>query len=391
MAPRRLSSRPRWAGATLFLSFLCMLPAHAALAPANMRAVVDGLIEPLMRKQGIPGMAVGIVAKGRVQTFTYGQASAMPGVPVTDSTLFEIGSVSKTFTATLAAAGQAEGRLSLDATPGAYLPALRGSPIDGVTLLQLGTYTAGGLPLQFPDTVKDADAVIAYYRTWMPSAAPGARRLYSNPSPGLLGLATAAAFQEDFATAMTARIFKPLGMVHSYIRVPEHAMADYAWGHRDGKQVRVNPGPLDAETYGIKTNVRDLLRFVQANIAPDALPPVLRDAVKATQVGHVRAGPLVQGLGWEQFAYPLSREWLLGGNAAEMLFESQPSLTVDDPLAGDERLFGKTGSTGGFGAYVAFVPSRGIGVVLLANRNYPIPVRVETAWAILEALVPQQE
>lgn len=387
----RCMSIPRRASALLLLACVYAMPVRATQAPASMRTVVDGLIEPLMRKHGIPGMAVGIVASGNFHVFTYGQASMRPAAPVTESTLFEIGSVSKTFTATLAAAGGAEGRLSLHATPGAYLPALRGSPIDRVTLLQLGTYTAGGLPLQFPETVKDANAVIAYYRAWTPSAAPGTRRHYSNPSPGLLGLATAAAFHEDFDTAMTAEVFKPLGMLHSYIRVPEHTMAEYAWGYRDGKPVRVNPGPLDAETYGIKTNVRDLLRFVQANIAPDALPPVLRDAVKATQVGHVRAGPLVQGLGWEQFPYPLSREWLLGGNAAEMLFESQPALTVDDPLAGDERLLGKTGSTGGFGAYVAFVPSRGIGVVLLANRNYPIPARIETAWMLLEALAPQQE
>ena len=88
-------------------------------------------------------------------------------------TLFEIGSVSKTFTATLVSYAQAGGHLSLSDNASRYLPALRGSNLDHVSLLNLGTHTPGGLPLQVPDDVRDDDQLMQYFRDWKPPDPPG--------------------------------------------------------------------------------------------------------------------------------------------------------------------------------------------------------------------------
>ena len=68
--------------------------------------------------------------------------------------------VSKTFTATLAGYAQTLGKMSLDDHPGKYMPQLRGSAIDRASLINLGTFTAGGLPLQFPDAVSTTPQMI---------------------------------------------------------------------------------------------------------------------------------------------------------------------------------------------------------------------------------------
>lgn len=392
MAPRPvvLKLSPKTARRRTFaLVFACLLPfaARADDEAGRVRAVVDATIRPLMSRHDILGMAVALTIDGRPYVFDYGVASKEARTPVDGTTLFEIGSVSKTLTVTLAAYAQATGRLSLTDHPGRFVPSLRGRPIDRATLVHLGTYTAGGLPLQFPDEVaNDDDGAIGYLRTWKASAKPGIERRYSNPSLGLLGYVTGIAMKDGFAASMQTRLLPMLGMSHSHLHVPPAAMVDYAWGYRDGKPVRVHPGPFDAETYGIKTTASDLLRFVQANIDPSRLELPLRRAVEATHVGYYRVGGMVQGLGWEQYPWPLSRELLLRGNSAEVIGDATAVRPATPQSSTASRLFDKTGSTGGFGAYVAFVPARRIGIVMLANSNYPIPARVEAAHSILNQL-----
>ncbi len=96
---------------------------------------------------------------------------------------------------------------------------------------------------------------------------------------------------------------------------------------------------------------------------------------------------MTQGLGWEMYDYPLSLAELQAGNSADMAFKAHGVTPIAKPVvAKGETLFNKTGSTNGFGAYVAFVPAQSIGIVMLANRNYPNDARVEAAHAILSRL-----
>ena len=355
-----------------------------------VRAAVDRAIQPLMAQNDVPGMAVAVTVDGRAYFFNYGVASKQEHVPVTANTLFELGSVSKTLTATLGCYAQGLGKLSFDDHPGKYMPQLKGSAIDRATVLELGTYTAGGLPLQFPDEVESDAQMIDYFRDWRPDAAPGTQRRYSNPSIGLFGHLTALALGADFADAVEGRLFPALGLKHSHIRMPAAAMGDYAWGYDKANQpVRVSPGPSDAEAYGVKSSAADMIRFVQANIDPGGLAASMRGAVECTHVGRFRIGDTVQGLGWEQYRAPVSLPVLLAGNSAKMSGEPNPATWLEPPQAPSRgTVFNKTGATRGFGSYVLFAPDDRVGIVMLANKNYPIAARVQAAYTILKQLAP---
>ncbi|MDE2608714.1 MAG: beta-lactamase [Burkholderiales bacterium] len=362
---------------------------HAtAVSPDRVKQTVDAVVRPIMTQNRIAGMAVGVVADGKPYVFNYGVASRATGRPVTRNTLFELGSVSKTLTATLVSYAQESGRLSLSDKTSQYLPALRGHPFGEVPLIDLGTHTPGGLPLQVPDGIHDEAQLMRYLGTWRPTHPPGTYRTYSNISAGTLGLIAAKSFGQDFATLMQARLFPALGMTHTYIDVPQEKMADYAQGYtKTGAPIRMAPGVLAAEAYGVKSTAADMLRFVQANMAMVPLDGKLQRAISATHTGYFKAGRMTQDLIWEQYPYPVRLQTLLDGNSATMILHGTPVTPVTPPQAPGARAWiNKTGSTNGFGAYVAFIPQKRTGIVILANKNFPMEERVSAAYRILTAL-----
>ncbi len=367
---------------TVFLGF------GTCMAATDMRKVVDASVTPLIQQQHIPGLAVAVVSKGDVQYFNYGFASRETQQPVTEDTLFEIGSVSKTFTATLGGYAQATGKLKLSDSASQHLPALAGSAFDHISLLQLATYTPGGLPLQFPQAADTADTMLGYFQHWKPNYAPGEQRLYSNPSIGLFGFLAAQSLGQPFNVAMQKTLLPKLGLTNTHVSVPASKSDQYAQGYdKQQKPVRVSPGALDSEAYGIKTSAQDLARYVIANMHPQSLEQPLQQAIAATHAGYYTVNGMTQGLGWERYPYPIKLQALIDGNSTPMAMEPHKAhwLAAPQPQPANV-LYNKTGSTVGFGAYVAYVPSKDIGVVILANKNYPNSERVKVAHAILSAM-----
>jgi beta-lactamase class C len=179
-----------------------------------------------------------------------------------------------------------------------------------------------------------------------------------------------------------------LGMTHSYINVPSDQMKDYAQGYtKQGAPIRLNAGVLSSEAYGVKSSTADMVRFVAANMQTIKIDSKLQRAINETHTGYFRSGEMTQDLIWEQYPYPVELKQVLAGNSDAMIYQATEAIELTPPLPPQANaLLNKTGSTNGFASYLAFIPAQKLGIVLLANKNYPIAPRVTAAYQILTRL-----
>ncbi|MEO5794138.1 MAG: class C beta-lactamase [Rhodoferax sp.] len=376
-------------GAMLALGLGLTLASHAAeISRAQAQRVTSEAVKPAMEKNQIPGLAIGLVVGEQTFVFNYGLASVKDQQHVADSTIFEIGSISKTFTASLASYAEVHGNLKLSDTVDTYLPELKDTDFGRLQLFHLGTHTTGGLPLQVPDSVENEAQLMGYFRAWKPPYKTGEVRTYANPSIGTLGLVAAKSLHQSFTIALGNAIFRPLGLNSTYIHVPAQKIGSYAFGYnKQNLPVRVNPGVLADEAYGVKTTATDLIRFLKANMGMLTIDGKLQTALDRTRQGYFQVGDMTQDLIWEEYALPVELQVLQKGNSAALIYRPTPVVALVPPAnPGKNAWVNKTGSTNGFGAYVAFVPAKRFGIVVLANKNYPNEERVALAHKIFEEL-----
>lgn len=355
---------------------------------SQLKSVVDECAKGLMNEYDIPGLAVAVTIDGMRYFYNYGFADESKGSLVTNDTIFELGSISKTFAATLTGYAQEKGKLNMDDKVKDYIPELENSVLGNTKLVHVATYTAGGLPLQFPSEVTNDAEMMQYYKTWKPEYEAGTKRKYSNPSIGLFGYIGALSMKSDYTEMMETVILPELGMTNTFVDVPKDKLNNYAFGYSsEGKPVRVNPGILDAQAYGIKSTSLDMLQYIEANMGQAQLNTDIENALERTHTKYFDTDTFTQAVGWEGYDYPVSLSQLLKGNSSDVILNAKSVQASESGTLGRDVWYNKTGSTGGFGAYVAYVPSEKIGIVILANKNYPNAERVEAAYNIISSVV----
>ncbi|HET9682639.1 MAG TPA: serine hydrolase domain-containing protein, partial [Gemmatimonadaceae bacterium] len=215
---------------------------------AAQRFAPDPRIDRLFARwdsSGSPGCALGVVRDGRfVYERGYGMANLDYGVPITPRTVFYVGSVTKQFTAALAALLAIDGKLRLDADIRTYLPAMPdyaktyGVP---VTVNDLIHHTSGIRDMyglmelagkRLEDVMPDDSALALIARQKELNFKPGTEYLYSNSGYWLLGKILERVSGKPLRVLADERLFAPLGMTHTHFHDdPGHVMKDRAMSY----------------------------------------------------------------------------------------------------------------------------------------------------------------
>ncbi len=334
------------------LSVLTAAALATAAPAAAQRLSSDSAVLALLKERVAigrnPGIVVGLVDAGGRRVVAWGSAGKSE-VALDGRTEFEVGSITKVFTAALLADAVARDELTLDDPVAKLLPASVKVPdYHGreITLVDLATHSSG-LP-RLPTNLRPANPANPYadytvqqlydfLSGYQLTRAPGERYEYSNLGAGLLGHALALRAGKSYEALLRERVLRPLGMDQTGIALGVIETAHLAQGHND--QGRPVPGwdiPILAGAGALRSNATDMMKFVAANLAPprSGLPALFAMMRRP----RLNVSPtLAVGLAYHidsRYGHPIV--WHNGG-------------------------------TGGFHSFVGYDTAAGVGVVVLSN------------------------
>ena len=335
----------------LALASLALAAAPAAAQYAlPTDSVVRATITDRVDAKRSSGIAVGLIdADGKRRFIAYG--SGANGAALDEHAVFEIGSVTKTFTGSLLADMVARGEVRLDQPvaellgPGAVIPERNGRKI---TLVDLATQSSGlpRMPNNFapadpanPYADYDGTRLLAFLAGHQLTRDVGEKYEYSNLGMGLLGFALARKANMSYERLVTERIFRPLGMRESAVMLTPELTARLAPGHDEA----FNPQrtwDIDAlaGAGAVRSTVSDMMRYLAAHMDSTSKP-----------LGRTLAMTHGRRFGTMQPNMSLGLAWHRLNN-----------------MSGDTLVW-HNGQTGGYHSWVGYNPARRVGIVMLSN------------------------
>ncbi|MBV9575750.1 MAG: serine hydrolase [Gammaproteobacteria bacterium] len=361
---------------------VCSMSVYAEITNDKTAGIVKQSISTVMQQYHIPGMAVELYVEGKPYAYYFGYANQTKKIPVSAKTIFELGSLSKLMTSLLLAQEIDIAKMNLSDPITKYLPDLS-QDFSDINLQSLATHTSG-LPFTVPKEVTTVPALHQYLAHWSPDDAPGEQWLYSNFGIGMLGYALENSTHHPFNQLYRRHILNPLGMQAIGTQIPRMLKKYAAQGYdENGNAVRSVETGVFPTAYAVKASANDMQHFLSAAIGLPGTSDRIFYPMRMTQTAYVQIGDKMQGLGWQI-------QDMTSANQINLLHTNEPNIDpievdeiYDKPTFNGDALIDKTGSTNGFRAYIAVIPNKKSGIVMLANKYVPMSVIVDTAREIL--------
>lgn len=314
---------------------------------------IQNLLQEYIEDNGSAGAAVAILDNGRISFYTCGKKSISGNSLVSQDTVFEIGSVTKVFTALLLADMAAKEEVQLDDPVEIYLPGIKTPERDGkkITLRHLASHTSGipRMPENFspqnpsnPYQDYTIDRLFEYLESCSLTRTPGESFEYSNIGMGLLGHALSVRSGKSYEEMIKDLISSKLNMPNTSISLSDEMAANFASGHHLAQEVEHWDILGLAGAGALRSNIKDMANFLAANMNGSESPiHALLSQCHQQQYSPMPA--FAVGLGW----------MLTTSNQAELVWHN--------------------GGTGGFRSYIGFNPKLQKGVVILSNSTEDWP------------------
>lgn len=294
------------------------------------------------------GAVVAVIKDGAIFYYHYGEAKKNSGKVPGNNTIFEIGSISKTFTGIVLAQAVLDKKISLDDDIRKYLPAqcsaleLDGKPVlvkhlsnhtSGLPRLTDDLATTPGYNEQDPYNHYNAAMYYNYLARVKLESVPGTKQEYSNTGVAVLGIILEKAYSKSYEQLLTTYIANPLKMNSTFVTVPAKQEVNFASGYEGGKETPHWNLAQTSAAGGIRSTVLDMVLYLKANMA-EATP-----AIALSHKETFNDGSDAIGLGW--FMYPTKGDSLIWHN----------------------------GGTGGFTSYAGYLKDKKVGVAVLTNSS----------------------
>lgn len=333
----------------------------------RLDSVVQQAVTEYMSNANVAGLSVGVVVGDHTQVYNFGEVEKGSGVLPTPTTIYEIGSVTKTFTGTLLAQAVLDGKLRLQDDVRTYLPGqypnlqYAGTPIR---LVNLSNHTSG-LPSEpkiagtggdpfAPGVVVNEALLRKLLLSVKPDTVPGVRRVYSNFAVGLQGLILEKVYRSPYEHLLRKYIFQPYGMVHTSIALSRGELKRHAAGYDvEGNRTAYWRNRLAEPAGGIRSTPHDMLLYVRGQL--DSRQAAAQLAHQLT-FGNAQTG---RGLNWG----------------------------ISTTKTGHHLRWTHDGGTEGFTSLLVIYPELKAGIVLLTNTGdhsiesfYSIARTIYSSW-----------
>jgi serine-type D-Ala-D-Ala carboxypeptidase/endopeptidase len=321
-----------------FFFFLFSIAIHGQSNATLPKEVVESIENRI--KLGLnPSIVIGIVDKDGMHFFNFGK-KYVNGSAANEHTIYEIGSITKTFTATLLAQQEIDGKLKIDDPIKNYLPSQVKVPQRGTTEITFGHLSdhTSGLPRDPVGYVDyTVDQMYSFLSGYELTRDVGSAYEYSNLAQGLLGHILALNTGLTYESLMIQSIASPLGMEDTKVKPDEEKKSNIAIGHYNGAETKNYYNSEFAGAGSMRSSTYDMLKFLAANIGLTQTP--LQPAINKThEVRHDKQPDNVKtGLAWN----------IYNSKNSEVIYHR--------------------GGTWGYSSFAGFDKKAGKGVVVLTN------------------------